>query len=69
MVGLTEGNIFQGELALQQMFFLRPVPGWAKYRDADRGLLPVRLGHASRAAASWARRGATRRCAILGTLR
>jgi phytoene dehydrogenase-like protein len=32
MVGLTEGNIFQGELALSQMFFLRPVPGWAKYR-------------------------------------
>jgi phytoene dehydrogenase-like protein len=32
MVGLTEGNIFQGELALSQMFFLRPVPGWAKYQ-------------------------------------
>jgi len=32
VVGLTEGNIFQGELALQQLFFLRPVPGWAKYR-------------------------------------
>lgn len=32
MVGLTEGNIFQGELALQQLFFLRPVPQWAKYR-------------------------------------
>ncbi|HYC47657.1 MAG TPA: NAD(P)/FAD-dependent oxidoreductase [Burkholderiales bacterium] len=31
MVGLSEGNIFQGELALQQLFFLRPVPGWAKY--------------------------------------
>jgi phytoene dehydrogenase-like protein len=32
IVGLTEGNIFQGELALSQMFFLRPVPGWAKYK-------------------------------------
>jgi phytoene dehydrogenase-like protein len=31
-LGLTEGNIFQGELSAQQMFFLRPVPGWAKYR-------------------------------------
>jgi phytoene dehydrogenase-like protein len=31
MVGLSEGNIFQGELALSQMFFMRPVPGWAKY--------------------------------------
>ena len=32
MTGLSEGNIFQGELALQQLFFLRPVPRWAKYR-------------------------------------
>jgi phytoene dehydrogenase-like protein len=32
IVGLSEGNIFQGELALQQLFFLRPVPAWAKYR-------------------------------------
>lgn len=32
IVGLTEGNIFQGELALHQLFFLRPVPAWANYR-------------------------------------
>jgi phytoene dehydrogenase-like protein len=32
ITGLTEGNIFQGELALHQLFFLRPVPAWAKYR-------------------------------------
>jgi phytoene dehydrogenase-like protein len=31
MFGLTEGNIFQGELTLEQLFFLRPVPGWARY--------------------------------------
>ena len=30
--GLTEGNIFQGELSLEQLFFLRPIPGWAQYR-------------------------------------
>jgi len=30
--GLTEGNIFQGELSLEQLFFLRPVAGWAYYR-------------------------------------
>jgi len=30
--GLTEGNIFQGELTLDQLFFLRPLPGWARYR-------------------------------------
>ncbi len=29
--GLSEGNIFQGELALEQLLFLRPVPGWAQY--------------------------------------
>lgn len=36
--GLTGGNIFQGELALQQLFFLRPVPGWAGYRTPIRNL-------------------------------
>ena len=30
--GLSEGNIFQGELTLEQLFFLRPAPGWAKYK-------------------------------------
>ncbi|MES2565132.1 MAG: NAD(P)/FAD-dependent oxidoreductase [Pseudomonadota bacterium] len=38
IVGLTEGNIFQGELALEQMFFQRPVPGWAQYRTPIAGL-------------------------------
>ncbi|MBI3932900.1 MAG: NAD(P)/FAD-dependent oxidoreductase [Acidobacteria bacterium] len=36
--GLTEGNIFQGELSLEQLFFLRPVPGWARYRTPVRSL-------------------------------
>ena len=36
--GLSEGNIFQGELTLEQLFFLRPVPGWAQYRTPVRGL-------------------------------
>ncbi len=36
--GLTEGNIFQGELTLDQLFFLRPVPGWARYRTPIKGL-------------------------------
>jgi phytoene dehydrogenase-like protein len=36
--GLTEGNIFQGELTLDQLFFLRPVPGWAKYRTPLKNL-------------------------------
>jgi len=37
ITGLSEGNIFQGELALQQLFFLRPVPRWARYRTPIRG--------------------------------
>ncbi|MFQ5708016.1 MAG: phytoene desaturase family protein [bacterium] len=31
-VGLTQGNIFQGELSLSQLFFLRPAAGFAQYR-------------------------------------
>ncbi len=38
IAGLTEGNIFHGELTLQQLFFLRPAPAWAKYRTPVRGL-------------------------------
>jgi phytoene dehydrogenase-like protein len=37
-VGLTEGNIFQGELSLDQLFFLRPVAGWGKFRTPIRNL-------------------------------
>jgi phytoene dehydrogenase-like protein len=37
ITGLSEGNIFGGELALNQLFFLRPVPEWAKYRTPIRG--------------------------------
>ena len=36
--GLTEGNIFHGDLNLEQLFFMRPVPGWAQYRTPVRGL-------------------------------
>jgi len=36
--GLTGGNIFHGEMSLGQLFFLRPVPGWARYRTPVRGL-------------------------------
>ena len=35
-IGLTEGNIFQGELTLDQLFFMRPTPGWANYRTPIR---------------------------------
>jgi len=36
--GLTEGNIFHGDLRLEQLFFMRPVPGWAQYRTPIDGL-------------------------------
>jgi len=36
--GLTEGNIFQGELTLEQLFFARPVPGWAQYTTPIKNL-------------------------------
>jgi phytoene dehydrogenase-like protein len=35
---LTGGNIFHGDLTLDQLFFMRPVAGWAKYRTPIRGL-------------------------------
>jgi phytoene dehydrogenase-like protein len=37
-VGLTEGNIFQGELTFDQLLFNRPVPGYANYRSPIRDL-------------------------------
>jgi phytoene dehydrogenase-like protein len=36
--GLTEGNIFHGDLSLEQLFFLRPVSGWSRYRTPVEGL-------------------------------
>ncbi len=36
--GLTGGNIFHGEITVDQLFFLRPVPGWAQYRTPLKGL-------------------------------
>lgn len=36
--GITGGNIFHGEMSLDQMFVLRPLAGWASYRTPVRGL-------------------------------
>jgi len=36
--GLTGGNIFHGEMSLDQMYVMRPVAGWARYRTPVRGL-------------------------------
>jgi phytoene dehydrogenase-like protein len=37
-VGLTEGNIFQGELTMDQLLFNRPFPGYAQYRGPLNGM-------------------------------
>ena len=36
--GLTQGNIFHGELTLDQLMFNRPVPGSAQYRGPVNGM-------------------------------
>ena len=66
-VGLTEGNIFQGELTFDQLLFNRPIPGYAQYRAPVRGLYMCGCEHPS------GRRGdgcarAQRRAAILRDL-
>jgi phytoene dehydrogenase-like protein len=37
ITGITQGNIFHGELSLSQLFFLRPAAGWANYRTPIKG--------------------------------
>jgi phytoene dehydrogenase-like protein len=37
-IGITEGNIFHGELTMDQLLFNRPVPGYAQYRAPVKGL-------------------------------
>jgi phytoene dehydrogenase-like protein len=36
--GLTEGNIFQGELTMDQLIFNRPIPGYAQFRAPIRNM-------------------------------
>jgi phytoene dehydrogenase-like protein len=36
--GITEGNIFHGDINIGQLFFMRPLPGWAQYRSPIAGL-------------------------------
>ena len=36
--GIAGGNIFHGEMSLDQMFVMRPVAGWARYRTPVEGL-------------------------------
>jgi phytoene dehydrogenase-like protein len=36
--GITEGNIFHGDISMQQMFFMRPLPRWSRYATPIRNL-------------------------------
>ena len=46
--GLIGGNIFHGELTPEQLFHMRPAPGYSRLHDADQRSLPVLVGHARR---------------------
>lgn len=35
---LTGGNIFHGAMTIEQLFHMRPVPGWTRYRTPVQGL-------------------------------
>jgi len=36
--GVTEGHLYHAEMALDQVFFMRPIPGWSRYRTPIRNL-------------------------------
>jgi phytoene dehydrogenase-like protein len=38
VLGITEGNIFHGDLRLDQLFFMRPLPAYARYATPVRAL-------------------------------
>ena len=57
--GLIGGNIFHGELSVDQLFHMRPAPGYADYRTPIRGLYQARARR-TRAAASPGSRRTTR---------
>ena len=47
-LGLLGGNIFHGELSVDQLFHMRPAPGYADYRTPDQGPVPRLLRDARR---------------------
>ena len=46
--GLIGGNIFHGELSAEQLFHMRPAPGYADYRTPDPRAVPVLERHPCR---------------------
>ena len=36
--GITEGNIFHGDISMVQMFFMRPMPDWSQYKTPIDGV-------------------------------
>lgn len=55
--GMPEGSLLHGEMALDQMLFMRPVPGWSRYRTPVQGLYlcgpGTHPGAAATGAAGW----------------
>jgi phytoene dehydrogenase-like protein len=43
-LGLIGGNIFHGEISLDQVFHMRPAPGYADFRTPIRGLYNASSG-------------------------
>lgn len=59
--GLTEGHVYHGEHTLDQILFMRPVPGWGRYRTPVAGLYLCGAGtHPGGAIAGAAGRNAAR---------
>jgi phytoene dehydrogenase-like protein len=60
--GLTEGSLYHGEMALDQILFMRPVSGWARYRTPIAGLYlcgaGTHPGGATAGACGWLAAGA-----------
>lgn len=59
--GLTEGSLEGGELTLDQFWFMRPMPGWARYATPVRGLYLTGPGTHPAGFSGWAGYHAARR--------
>ena len=46
--GLTEGSIYHGEMGLDQLLVMRPIPGWSRYQTPIKNLYLCGAGSAPR---------------------
>ncbi len=64
-IGITEGNISQRDLMLDQLFFMRPTHGWADYHTPIRNYYQCGAGTLPGGGIS----GASRRLAALEVMK